>query len=79
MAGTKRHVGLQRVLRLAQQLQGARYVPSLIDLARETGVSTRTVRRDLELLEAVGWPLPHWRQGRCDGVEQDHGGEHGRV
>jgi len=47
-----------RIAALILTAQSHRYLPSLEDLAREHGVSTRTIRRDLEALEAVGVPLP---------------------
>jgi len=49
------------VLSLKQRLEGTRYAPSLAELADEFSVSTRTIRRDLELLESVGIALPIWR------------------
>ena len=52
---------LRRVLTLARYLQPLRYAPPLRDLATALGVHPRTIRRDLEALEEVGWPLPAWR------------------
>lgn len=47
-----RHIGLRRILRLIDELQ---VTPTpLEDLAREHGVTTRTIRRDLETIHAVG-------------------------
>jgi predicted DNA-binding transcriptional regulator YafY len=44
-----------------ERLKGCRYAPSLATLAREFHVSTRTMRRDFEALEAAGVTLPKWR------------------
>lgn len=57
----RRNAGLLRVLRLLRRLEGARYVQSLESLANEYGVTTRTIRRDLVLLEEAGYRLPRWR------------------
>lgn len=65
MPRTKNHgrsEGLRRVLLLRKHLDGRRYAHSLIDLAQRFDVSTRTIRRDLELLESIGERLPIWRQ-----------------
>jgi predicted DNA-binding transcriptional regulator YafY len=58
---TKRLKGLERVLRLQRCLAGLHYCPSLETLAAEFAVSTRTIRRDLELLERVGLKVPQYR------------------
>lgn len=54
---------LQRVLRLRQRVAKSRVV-SLHQLAVEFTVSVRTIRRDLEALEAVGEHVPTWREKR---------------
>lgn len=56
-----RNESIIRVLTLAKRLDGLRYAPSLQQLADEGHVSTRTVRRDLQLLEALGFHVPMWR------------------
>lgn len=56
-----RNESLRRVLALKLRLGGLRYAPPLAELAEEFQVTTRTVRRDLELLESVGLTLPIWR------------------
>jgi predicted DNA-binding transcriptional regulator YafY len=50
-----RNAALSRTLRLLTLLQRGRY--SLASLAQESGVSPRTVRRDLELLASVGFAV----------------------
>jgi predicted DNA-binding transcriptional regulator YafY len=51
-----RHDGMRRVLTILRTLQsGGQY--SLYGLADEHGVNPRTIRRDLELLSAVGYPI----------------------
>lgn len=57
---------LRRTLRLFARIGKARYVPPIADLAVEFGVTTRTIRRDLESLEAVGILTGKWRDGRED-------------
>jgi predicted DNA-binding transcriptional regulator YafY len=64
----RRNAGLRRILGLMQRLDGLVYAPTLDELAVELKVSERTVRRDLELLEAVGQRVPRWRQNQRDGV-----------
>lgn len=63
----RRHIGLNRVLRLMQKLEGCRYAPSLEVLADEFGVCERTIRRDLELLETAGLEPPRWRLNKTTG------------
>lgn len=52
---------LRRALQLARRIDGMRYAPDLYDLAREFGVSHRTIRRDLITLEEAGYHVPRWR------------------
>lgn len=52
---------LERVLRLVRCLQRGRR--TLESLARELNVTTRTVRRDLEVLSVAGFPVRHVRGG----------------
>lgn len=52
---------VRRLAMLLRYTHGRRYAPDLVCLARGLGVSTRTIRRDLEALEAAGWPVPKWR------------------
>jgi DeoR/GlpR family transcriptional regulator of sugar metabolism len=54
-------MSLRRVLALLRHVETMRYAPSLVDLAREFNVTDRTIRRDLELLEEVGFRVPRWR------------------
>lgn len=65
------HLALRRVERqqaLIERLHAARGEPlRLEELARELGVSVRTVARDVERLRASGVPLDA-RQGRGGGV-----------
>ena len=56
-----RHRCLVRCLALARRLDGLRYAPPLAVLAREFGVSARTIRRDLMALSRAGWMVPKWR------------------
>ena len=49
---------LYRVLRLVTILQGGTLM-SAVELAKELGVSRRTLFRDLHLLEAAGVPYEH--------------------
>lgn len=56
-----RNEALRRVLLLQRRLEGSRYSPSLLELAGDYNVTTRTIRRDLEVLESVGCLLPRWR------------------
>jgi HTH domain len=46
-----------RLFVILQQLQSSRVGVTLEQLAAETGVVTRTIRRDLEVLQEVGIPL----------------------
>ena len=46
-----------RLFVVLQTMQGSRVGVTLEQLAAETGVTTRTVRRDLEVLQEVGIPL----------------------
>ncbi|MEX1028040.1 MAG: WYL domain-containing protein [Candidatus Paceibacterota bacterium] len=48
---------LDRQLRLLRMLTSRQNGMSVDDLIAETGVSTKTIRRDLERLRAVGFPL----------------------
>jgi predicted DNA-binding transcriptional regulator YafY len=52
---------LRRILALKARLDGRRYAPRLVDLAREFECHERTIRRDLELLEELGVTVPKWR------------------
>ena len=54
--GRTRNVGLVRVLTLLRLLQTKRRF-TLNDLAERHRVTTRTVRRDLDVLQAVGYPV----------------------
>ena len=56
MAG-QRNGQLVRELLILRTLEEARIGCTLSDLARQTGVTTRTIRRDLEALEEAGIPL----------------------
>lgn len=58
---TGRQESLRRVLQLLRRVEGLRYVPSLDALAEEFHVHPRTIRRDLELLERVGYRVPVFR------------------
>lgn len=51
---------LLRVLTLFRRLDGCRYAPPLAELAKEFGVCERTIRRDLEALEAAGFNPPKY-------------------
>jgi predicted DNA-binding transcriptional regulator YafY len=42
----------RRLVALIRLAQTARYMPSLEELARAHGVSSRTIRRDLAVIEA---------------------------
>lgn len=50
-----RNTQLIRVLQLAERLRGRRW--SIDQLAQEAGVTTRTVRRDLDALSSAGIPV----------------------
>jgi predicted DNA-binding transcriptional regulator YafY len=53
-----------RMAALLRYMQGRRYSIELRVLARGLGVCERTIRRDLEALEAAGFSLPRWRDAR---------------
>ncbi len=55
-----RQTSLIRVLRLLHRCGGNRYAPPLKQLADEFHVSTRTIRRDFEVLEYVGCRIPRY-------------------
>lgn len=46
-----------RLFIVLQSMQRARYGRTLRELADECGVTTRTIRRDLEVLQEAGIPL----------------------
>jgi predicted ArsR family transcriptional regulator len=48
---------LVRELTLLQLLERARVGHTIDELARDTGVTTRTIRRDIEALEQAGTPI----------------------
>jgi predicted DNA-binding transcriptional regulator YafY len=52
-----RNRNLVRVLSELRQLEASRMGATLRELADEAGVTERTIRRDLEALEAAGVPL----------------------
>lgn len=56
-----RSESIRRLLTILRRVDGLRYAPSLYELAQEFDVSTRTIRRDLILLEEVGYSVPRWR------------------
>lgn len=58
MTTTGRHRSLTRALRLWRQLDGLHRRPPLADLAAQHGVTTRTIRRDLDTLAECGCRLP---------------------
>ncbi len=71
-----RNQSLDRTLRLLNALRSGRW--PLRDLATQLGVTTRTIRRDIEVLSAAGFQIeqecrtdddrPRWfvsRDGRC--------------
>jgi predicted DNA-binding transcriptional regulator YafY len=62
-----RNVTLARVLGELRQLQNSRRGATLRELADQASVSERTIRRDLEALQAAGVP------------QVDERGEDGRV
>lgn len=47
-----------RILALVKRLQGCRELPPITKLAREFGVTRRTIHRDLDALEYAYWPVP---------------------
>lgn len=63
-----RNVTLIRVLRLLGLL---REPVSIGTLAEHLGVCTRTIRRDLELLQAVKVPLVNWPDGNTWQIDRD--------
>ncbi len=63
MSGSRpRSEGLVRVLAMLRLLQGHRRY-SLEELSMRFTVSTRTIRRDLDLLQRVGYPVQHEERG----------------
>lgn len=60
MSDLERYAPLRRILAVARSVEKARVV-NVDQLAIKHGVSSRTMRRYLEALESVGWPLPRWR------------------
>lgn len=58
MAKRGRSEGVRRVLALHHRLARCRYCPSIVELAKEFGVTARTIYRDLDLLQEVGYPVP---------------------
>lgn len=58
-----RNVTLHRVLTVARQVHHRRYLTPLDirQLAIEHEVCRRTIYRDLDTLQAVGWPVPRYR------------------
>jgi hypothetical protein len=60
---TMRGLGFARLLSEMRAMQAARYGLSLDDLAEEYRVSTRTVRRDLMVLQEAGVPVTHIDEG----------------
>lgn len=59
--GAQRERIVYRLAMLLLYTNRRRYAPSLKCLARGLGCSERTVRRYLDALERVGWPMPKWR------------------
>lgn len=59
---------LERVLRLRQRIAKSKVI-ALKQLAEEFQVNSRTIRRDLEALEAAGECVPTWREKRERGIE----------
>ena len=49
---------VHRLAYLLRLLAEAHVMPNLQTLAADLGVSRRTVYRDLQALQAAGWPLP---------------------
>ncbi len=59
---SQRNVGLVRVLSMLRLLQG--YERHTINaLAERFSVTTRTIRRDLDVLQRVGYPIAHEERG----------------
>lgn len=53
---------VQRLAALIETCRTARgYLPPLRELAKRHGCCARTIRRDLEAMEAAGLRLPRWR------------------
>jgi proteasome accessory factor B len=52
-----RNAEVIRQWNILRSIEAARYGRSVHDLAHETGVSTRTIYRDLDALQQVGFPL----------------------
>lgn len=48
----------RQVVQLLRLVQGQRYMPDMAGMARELGVSRRTVCRYVDAIEQAGWPLP---------------------
>lgn len=69
MAPKGRNLLAIRLVSLHQYALRQRYMPPLDTLAREFGVCTRTIRRDLEALEAAG-VLVRWASRDIDMVEE---------
>ena len=59
-----RNQALERTLRLLRILQRGRR--TIVQLADELGVTTRTIRRDLEILSVVGFPVTSARSDYGD-------------
>lgn len=59
--GRPRNESIRRLLLLMKHCEGVRYLTSLDAIARHFGVCRRTVVRDLELLESVGYKVPLYR------------------
>jgi predicted DNA-binding transcriptional regulator YafY len=53
---------VERLARVLLYTARRRYAPDLRVMARGLNVSERTIRRDLQALEAAGWPMPRWRK-----------------
>lgn len=56
-AGGRGRAFVRLLVELQRLQEGSRKVVTIAQLARETGVSTRTIRRDLEVLQEAGIPL----------------------
>lgn len=63
-----RNESIRRLLTLARQLEPLQYAPPIEELAWQFKVHPRTIRRDLELLESVGYRVPKWRDVRRKAV-----------
>lgn len=64
MASYSRCAIVRRLAMVLLYTARRRYAPSLRVMARGLGVSERTIRRDLDALEAAGWPMPVWRSNK---------------